>query len=127
MNIKKTLNDIAKLDIIGESDLEGAIVRGMVQADLIARLLLCHDSSNIDDVGTCINILYRMGFSQEKARAIVSFYEPSRRPKRDDSSDADCEKCKHYFREECEIKSQSRETILDNNLQGYCDCFTRKK
>ena len=115
-----------KLDNEGQQALENAIVRGVVEADMILRLLRCHDNSNVDDVKECLAILYKRGFSLEKAQAIVNFYGPLRRPKRDDPNDADCEQCKHYSQEECEVDNLERETVLDNNLQGYCTCFERK-
>ena len=70
--------------------------------------------------------LCEKGFSHERAEWIVNAYKTIGRPKQDDPNDADCEKCEFYSQEECEVDNQKRETILDNNLQGYCDCFTRK-
>ena len=107
-------------------ELENAIVRGVVEADLVVRLLRCHDNSDVDDVERCIAVLCQKGFSQERAEWVVNMYGTLGRPKQDDPNDADCEKCKHYSQGECEIDNQEREAILDNNLQGYCDCFARK-
>ena len=115
-----------KLDNEEQQELENTIVRGVVEADMILHLLRCHDSSNVDVVKECIATLCQKGFSQDRAEWIASFYRKLSRSKQADPNDADCEQCKHYSQEECEVDNLERETVLDNNLQGYCTCFERK-
>ena len=125
MSIKKTLKNIAKLDNAGQQKLEDATVRGVVEAIILVDTL--RDLGNSNVATQCIAMLMQKGFSHERAEWTVNYYRTLSRPKQDDPNDADCKQCKNYSQEEYEVDDQEGETILDNNLQGYCDYFAKKE